>query len=488
MRAFSAALELRRVAGVLVFFIALALAGCGGGSSGGSNDSRAGLTGGGGAANNQFDIATAVLTIVGPTRVAPNGVINLIARLLDANGNAPPSPGLFISLTPSPQRGTIAANGVPNNGGDETNAQGEVPFTYTADNLEQRITITAQASQNGITKTDTHVIQVDDGFDFASATVTITGPDVVSTGSTRNYTVTILDNNNQPPVTPLNVDIAPTSGGGITNPNNANTDSSGQVPFTYQAPNNPTTATLTATAREGAATKTGNKQVQVRSDTFVFTQPANNATVTSGFPSRMQFDWRVAGSPVTTGQPLPNGGGTASQVTLNVTGGGGGGGFSVSGDTPQTTRSVDISNGNFNFPVDLVSGTAGGPATVNATANGGFSTTLNVTFVGEPTNISVQPQNPSISAGSSQPFTVTLTDGGGRPVGGPFINFEITDCAPGGAPPCPAPERFQPASARTNSNGQVTSSYFAGNTGTASLRFVEPNSGVSTITNITVTP
>ena len=469
--------------------LSLTLTGCGGGGGGGGSNS--GLTGGGGGTSgtSNFDIATATLVITGPSTVAPNGVINLVATLKDASGNAPDSPGLFISLTPNPQRGTIAVGGVPNTGGGNTNANGEVPFTYQADNQENTITITASASSGGTTKTDTHVITVDDGFNFTTATITITGPDSVPVNSSSPYTARIVDGMGRAPVTPLNMNIQPTQG--TTSPNSGNTNANGEVTFNFNAPNNNASVTITVTAQENGATKTGTKNVQVLPNNFQFTSPADNSTVISGTPQALTINWTVGGAPVTTGQALP-GGGTASQITLSVSGGGSGGGFRVNGGAPTNPVSVNASNGGFGPTVQIEANTAGGAATVTATANGGFSDTLPLNFRGSPSSLDLAVNPNNIPAGGSSTMTATVRDASGNALQGITVNFAIDTCAGGGAPPCPPNERVNPLSANTNASGQATSFYThqSGNpTGSAFVRATASGgSNPSNLQLITVNP
>lgn len=486
---------------VLLSFLFLLSACGGGGSSGGGVDPGAG---GAAAGTGTFDPATATYTfnLTSPVTVAPasgpppvtdGGTVTVRVTVRDAGGNFPPS-GTFVTVTPSPNVGTVIgdsnSDGVPETegfGGTNTAANGVATFSYRADNEERGINLTVSLGPG--TPTSVFRVIVDDGFDFDSATVTITGPSPISLNSTRQYTATILDGGGNPPPTSFNAqfNVSPIGGGGVVSPNNVNIDANGQGTFNFTAPNNAGTTTVRARVSQDGTNKDGTIAIQYQQDVFQFTSPANNSTVTVGTPQNMSFQWQVAGQGATTGQPLGGSGANASQITLNVSGGGGGGGFIVGGVGPQNPATVDAFNGGFAQAVQIAANTTGGAANVTATANGGFSNTLNLNFVGAPAQITVTPTNPTINSAQIQQFTVTVRDGANNPLSGINVTFQIDTCAGGGTPACPNNERFQPVTVNTNTNGQATSNYFSGNAGNAALQFfVTSNNSVQTFTAITV--
>lgn len=270
------------------------------------------------------------------------------------------------------------------------------------------------------------------GFDLAKATLTLSGPTTVGTGSVSQYTATLLDSNGVPPASPPGVPIELSVSAGSTNPpGSSRTDNNGQVNFTFRAPNNGNQAVVRARVRnrDGDFVLNQGITVNAQENVFQFTTPPENTQVRAGAAREIRLNWLIGNTGVSTGSVTT---GNPSAVQLTLEGRSAGGGFRIGGAGPvQDPATVNVSNGKFSKTVEVVAGDAGGPVNVVATASNGSQALrdeLALVFVGTPARIDPTPTNIRLQQQESTPLNVRVFDQKGAPLSNIPLRFNISIC------------------------------------------------------------
>lgn len=393
------------------------LAGCGGGSPA---STTTGTT-----ATPPVPTAASVQLLVSSPQMPSSGAtqIDLTAVVLGTNRQA--LAGKTVDFSSSTDT-TAFINGISALGVTDANGIATAKLNLGADKTNRKITVTAAA--DGIAATNT--------VDVTGTAITVSGSTSLSFGANTTLTFVVKDSAG----TPLsNKTVTLTSQTGntiVSTPANGATDSSGQI-----------TATVTAT-RTGddiiTASAAGASKAQaltIAGDSFAFTSPAANATISLNATQSVSILWTSAGVPS-----------AGKQVTFSATRG------TVAG-TPATTDAAGAAS-------ISISSTSAGPAIISASGPGGTpAAVLNVVFVAtSAANVSAQ-ASPSVvqvtSGAASQTnntstISATVRDSVGNLVQNARINFNITSDPSGG--------RLSAASATTDASGSASVTYTSGTT------------------------
>lgn len=328
-----------------------------------------------------------------------------------------------------------------------------------------------------------------EAFDFSTAMLTIEGPDTVSPNSSSDYVATLLDENGvAPPGGGLFVSIQPTQG--IVNPpGGANTDAAGEVNFSYTAPNadQPRTEQLRANVSSGSSTLSTRLDVMVTPDVFQFTVPQPNRRVPPG-DLGLQLEWFIGGEPVDTGEAPPAGG--AGPIMLSLSGDGVQGGFVVGTDALANPVMVDLVDGEFADVVRLTNSGNPGNAVVTATADGGFTASLPLMFVGQPSSLDLSADPTTIGVTGASNLRAVARDSAGNLLENVTLVFEIQECAGGvmPSPDCPGGDRIEAGQQTdvTDATGVAESIYRAGSSTGGAIVRVRTQAGGNVVDTIAI--
>jgi Bacterial Ig-like domain (group 1) len=322
------------------------------------------------------------------------------------------------------------------------NGTASVTLSTAGDPTNRAITVTATSGSS----MNTVIVNV------TGSAIAVSGPANVSEGTTSTYNVTLTDSGGagipSQPVTVTTSAADQINGGTAGAPATITTGSNGQVSFTMTAAAG-TAETLTVSALStsvGAAKVTATQQVSVSTDSFAFSSPAANTTVTLGNSQAITVQWLNGGAPVADGTTV-NFSTTRGLFAGNL--------VSTTATTSGGLATVDISSTSAG-PASI---TAGGtdPATMAA-----VSAQLPVTFVAStPASISVQasPATISTSAPDNQStITATVRDSNDNLVAGVTVDFQLTDITGGS---------ISVGSAVTTSQGVASTTYTSSSTASA---------------------
>lgn len=331
--------------------------------------------------------------------------VNLYAILTDASGVVVEGKTLTFSVN---------NDGVLQSVSSTTDASGQATAQLsTAGNKANRV-ITVTATLDSVTST----LPVS----VVGTTLTVTGNSSLSTSSTSTLTARLTDSAGDP-IANQTVSITSTgSAVGIIGSTSPSTNANGQVTVTVSgvsAGSGSITFTALGATASQALTVTG------ASSTISFNSLTGNAT-TVGTTETMTVN------------------GPASTV------------ISLSASRGTVTPSTVTTNGSGTATFSYMS-TAAGPATVSGSANSGslmgsYSFTVNATTAAS-INLTA---NKSILATQEQvTLTATVRDSSGNVVPGKQVDFSVTDSIGGSI--------ASPISSLTNSSGQASATYVAGN-------------------------
>ena len=235
------------------------------------------------------------------------------------------------------------------------------------------------------------------------------------------------------------------------------TDSAGRLAFTMAATvGGPDTITATALGQNKTL------DVAISTQSFNFSAPTDGTQVTLGNSQSVTVTWLNNNVPQ-VGQP----------ITFSAT----------RGTLSQTTPVMTDANGQATVSI---SSTGAGPSVVNANATG-VTAQLNLNFVANnPSQISVQAGPASVGVQTTSTITATVRDAANNLVEHATVTFQLTTDPTNGG--------LSAASATTNSQGNASVVYTAGNTSsgangvtvTASVQNLAMTTTYSNTTNLTV--
>lgn len=410
-----------------------------------------------------------------------------VATLEDSDGD--PVEDQYITVQAS--TGTINAPPTESNtGGDDTDENGEVSFSYQAPtelSSSQTVTITASvtlpSSQGGGTLETTYTLDLEPE---AAPDVTITGPDQVAPGLENDgYTVTVSKASNGNPIADACVtldvgtsaSISPSADTTCTTGSSGwTTDDDGDVAFAV-TPNSSLsdgdTLTITASATVDDEEGTATKSLTVASDIFSLIAPEDSSTIEAGTSAKTELHLRWTEGDSGSAQGIS---GTvylsSDSATAHFLIG-----DSSSAQSSTTARTSVDSLGDFEQTIYLYD-TTSDTVTVTATSSDASeSTTLLVYFTDEPSEIYLTAEPLTIEASPSDArysvLTATVLDAQGEAL----ADIPVTFALDGGQSTTAG--YLSNTNATTDDEGQATTQYEAGTaTGTASIT-AETDNGVS---------
>ena len=385
----------------LTGLVSLALASCGGNSC----DSSFGGTcsSGGGVTTNTVSVITSLPQI--PSDGSRAADISALVR--DANNNV-------VSGTTVSFASTSGALGIINAKTD-TNGVAKATLSAGTDPANRTITVTAM---NG-TATATVPISV------TGTALTLSGPANLVQGNSGSYSV-LLTNSSGQGIPGTMVAITSAQNNAVT-PSGLVTDSSGRASFTLAA-----TVGGTDTVTASALGLTQQKTVDVSTQSFTISAPANGTKVALGASQNVTATW------VNNGTPVANAALTfaATRGTL----------------VPNTPVMTDV-NGN---ATEAISATSAGPSIVSATGTG-VTAQVTIDFqANAPTQIATQAGPSSVAVGGQSTISAIVRDAANNLVEGATVDFQIQADPSNGSLSAP--------SAVSNSQGIAQVVYTAGGT------------------------
>jgi len=334
-----------------------------------------------------------------------------------------------------------SSGGVLQNMSVETDENGEASaeLTLAGDYRNQNITVvvTSGASSNEVL------------IAASGSEIDISGPGALVLGDSAELTITLTAGNDEP-IANEELTFSSSANNTIT-PAVATTDSEGRVVITVDSANGDDTVSVTALN----STVLGSHDLNVAEDLLSFDKPADGAELAVGTVHEVEVLWQSEGQPV-IGEILRFGI-TAGQIT---------------GLTSVVT------NGSGRASV-LVTSNSAGPATVTVTAESGDPATQHeIEFVATtPAVLSVSASSTRVPTSDTASITALVTDANSNPVKNQEVVFYSADLKGG---------QLNPAAAVTNSEGQATVTFTAGQQATG-FRDIVISAEVSatTITGLT---
>lgn len=280
-------------------------------------------------------------------------------------------------------------------------------------------------------------------------TLNVSGPPVVGSGATANYTVT-LTNSSAVGLSNKTVSLASALGNGIT-PASALTDVNGQAKFVYTGT---TGGSDTLTASAAALNASNTTTIAVSPTKLAFSAPAANTTIPFGAVQPVTVQYTQNGAPV------PN-----ATISFSATRGT----FNGASATSATATTDASGNATVNIQSNG-SGGAGGSIVSAQAANNGPSATLAVVFqANAPATIAIQATPSTIAPSATSTVTAVVRDASDNLVAGQLVNFVLTD---------PTGGSLSSASGTTDQSGSVTVTYQATST-TSAINGVQISASVN---------
>lgn len=446
-----------------------------------------------------------VLTIEGPDDTESGDysvetgevATGFVAHLETAGGD--PVADEYITLTVS--NGTIdAPPSESNTGGDDTDDDGDVDFSYEAPSgitstttVDIVASVDLPSSQGGGTLEETFTVEIDPP---SAPELTFAGPKNVAPGVTNSgYTVTVTKASTGAAIADACVTL--TASLGTISPSASTTCDSGLngwvasdlgvVSFSLTPPtdvDSDTDLTLTASSQVNSVTGSASYTVTVLPDTFQFTSPSTNTSIEVGSDEKQQLEFQWTRDAETSSGAV----GVAGNVVLTTDSSDARflvGSSATTGSSSVTVATSASSSGNFTKSVYIYD-TVGESVTVTATSEStGNETTLLLDFYDEPTEINLDATplviEPSPSTSRFSTLTATVLNQVGEPISGAQVTFTLVSGTYGTG------EQVFPTVAQTNSSGQASSRYEAGTLeGTASIQVTTENGVTSNTRVITV--
>jgi len=304
-----------------------------------------------------------------------------------------------------------------------TDENGSANAVLTNPNDPRNRTINVSATAGGMTDTV--------GVQATGTGISISGPTAVSLGATANYTIRLTDSSGKGiSGEAVNID---SSGTNTLSLASQTTSTTGTVSLNFTA-NSGGTDTITVSAYSGASRVQATVDVQVDQDSFLFSSPAQNATVNLNNTETLTVQLSSDGTAV-SGETISF---TATRGSLST--------------TQTTTNSAGQAS------VGISSSTAG-PSVITATVSGGLAATRKIEFVATtPTSIIIQADNTQLRPQQETEITAVLRDAENNLVKGQPVTFSIVSDESNG--------QLRESQATTDSLGRATVTYEAGNSGT----------------------
>lgn len=366
--------------------------------------------------------------------------LTITAIAKDANNNL--VPGVVVAFRAS-------AGGVaPNNGGitDSTGTATAI-LTTGGDPTNQTIQVSATA---GSASKSLPVPEV-------GTSISITGPTVVGSGGTANYTVTLTDSSSKG-IANQTISLVSSLGNGIS-PASATTDPNGQASFTYTGT---TGGTDTLTAVATALNANNKSTISVSPTKLVFETPAANTNILFGTAQTVKVKYTQNGSPV-----------SGATVNFSATRG------TFNGASSSTASVTTDSNGEASVTIQSNGAGGAGGSIISAQIASGPATTLSVQFVATtPTSIAIQASPATIAPSGTSTVTAVVRDANDNLVAGQVVNFSLTD---------PTGGSLSAASGTTDQSGSVIVTYQATST-TSAQNGIKINASVNGTSVSTASP
>lgn len=332
-----------------------------------------------------------------------------ITALITDNSNraVPASPIVFSST-----------GGVLQNMSTETDLNGEATaeLTLGGDYRNQDILVTVTSAGS------TDEVQIS----ASGSEIDISGPSALVLGDSAELTVALTAGNGEP-IANEEMTFSSSANNTIT-PAMVTTDSAGQAVITVDSSNGDDQITVSALSDSSH----GVHELNVAEDLLNFSQPAASAELSVGAPHVVEVVWMSEGQPV-IGEDLRFGI-TAGQIVGSL---------------------VVATDGSGRAQVNVLSSSAG-PATVTVSASDGGepATQHEIEFVATtPSDLLVNSSSSRVATGDSSTITALVTDSNGNPVKNQEVIFYSEDLKGG---------QLNPASAITNSEGESTVTFTAG--------------------------
>jgi len=403
--------------------LALVLAACGGddsstplagGGNGGSSDSSTGDNGDGTTSEVQVKVGSIDL-FANPIRINTSSSASaaITARVKNENG-------VLLADVPvtfaAPQGGTLQVTQAT------TDDAGIATAQLTGDNDRKNTTLTVNASAGGVSESV--------AIEVTGTTLTLKGPQSISFGNSDSYQAVLLDSEGNG-IADQVISLSTTLGS-ITSPT-LTTENNGAVAFELSSASSGGTASLTATAFDGASTLRTTLDVAISSDDFTFTSPANGSELDIGAPSTLSVSWERDGTPVPDGS------------TIN---------FSTTRGTLIPADGAATTSGGV-ATIDIASSSAGLTTVTARDPSSGLTTSIDVEFVATtPDTLSVQATKTQLSLNDSTEVTAIVRDIDNNRVKNQVVNFLLVADESNG--------RLSDSVAITDSQGRASTTFIAG--------------------------
>ncbi|MBX2824920.1 MAG: Ig-like domain-containing protein [Gammaproteobacteria bacterium] len=260
--------------------------------------------------------------------------------------------------------------------------------------------------------------------------IDISGPTALVLGDTAELTVTLSAGNGEP-IANEELMFSSSANNTIT-PATATTDSDGRAIITVNSDNGDDV--ISVTALDGTAI--GSHDLNVAEDLLSFVSPADGAELAVGGSHTIQVRW------ISDGQPI-----IGQQLRFGITAG------------QIVTSNLVTTDGSGNASIQVSSSSAGpGTITVAAADDGDPATQHDIEFVATtPATLALSSSSSRVATTDSSTITALVTDVNGNPVKNQEVVFYSADLKGG---------QLNPASGTTNSEGEATSTFTAGNLAT----------------------
>ncbi|MGB5623245.1 MAG: Ig-like domain-containing protein [Gammaproteobacteria bacterium] len=299
-----------------------------------------------------------------------------------------------------------------------TNSDGVAVATLATAGDPTNRDITVGATTGGLNST--LVISV------TGTTLVLTGPPNVVFGDTATYTISLRDSGGAG-IPGRTVDVS-SSGGNTLSANSLVTNSQGEATFQLTA-----TVSGVDTLAAAALGLSATLDATISNDSFAFLVPAADTEVNLGVDETITVEWLINGVP--------------QAGTVNFA--------STRGTLSAASAPLDA-NGRATVTINS---TNSGPAVISASVAGGPSTQRSIEFVATTAaKIDLQASSFTVGPGEDSTITATVRDVNDNLVKNKVVTFVLDDVTGG---------RISVGAGVTNSSGQATTVYTAGQTTSA---------------------
>lgn len=262
------------------------------------------------------------------------------------------------------------------------------------------------------------------------STIDIAGPAALVLGDTAELTATLTAGNGEP-ISNQKV-IFTSSASNTLTPNSGTTDTDGRVVVNVDSSNG--TDNISVTALEGSAV--ASHRLTVANDILNINTPAAGGELAVGTVVDVQVQWESNGAPMAN-----------QNLVFGITAG------QIVGDSVVATDASGIAN------IQITSNSAG-PATISISsqASGDPATQMDLEFIATtPASLLISASSTRVSTTDTSTITALVLDANGNPVKNQEVVFASADLKGG---------QLNPASAVSNSSGEASVTFTAGNQAT----------------------